>query len=159
MLKKSVIVIFLLLLTNPAFPDVPVSNSTVDTEIDCLAQTTYHESRGEPYTGKIAVAQVAMNRVKSGKFPNSICRVVNQRINGSCQFSWACHKRNLVRTSEAFIREKKLATAVYYGMMDDVAKGATHFHNRSIRPKWASKLTLTTRIGNHFFYKSTHING
>lgn len=153
MLKKYIICISLLLTGNVALPDIQASNATTEAEIDCLAQTTYHESRGEPYEGKVAVAQVALNRVRSGEFPDSICRVVKQRTRGTCQFSWVCQKKRIVRSSEEFLEEKRLATAVYYGMVEDVTKGATHFHNKSVNPSWARKFKLTARIGNHSFYR------
>ena len=44
-------------------------------------------------TGKIAVAFVTLNRVKSAKYPKTICNVVAQKgKNGVCQFSWVCSK-------------------------------------------------------------------
>ena len=125
----------------------------VDAEIDCLAQVTYHESRGEPDRGKIAVAQVALNRVKSGEYPDSVCAVVRQRSRNTCQFSWVCENKRVNKKSEDFRRERKLAAAVYHGKVDDVARGATHFHNRTVKPSWARKFKLTARIGNHFFYR------
>ena len=157
LIKKYVVCISLLLIGNVALPDIQAANPTTDAEIDCLAQTTYHESRGEPYKGKVAVAQVTINRMRSGEFPDSICRVVKQKIRGACQFSWVCQKKRIVRSSEEFLEEKRLASAVYYGMVEDVVKGATHFHNKSVRPSWANKFKLTARIGNHSFYKKvTH---
>ncbi|QXN67603.1 hypothetical protein [Klebsiella phage vB_Kpn_3] len=53
-------------------------------EIDCIAKNIYFESRGEGIKGMMAVAQVTKNRVNSGKFPDSYCKVVYQ----SNQFSW-----------------------------------------------------------------------
>ena len=50
----------------------------------CLAMAIYYEARGESEKGQIAVAQVIMNRVKSRKYPGSICNVVYQNA----------HKRN-----------------------------------------------------------------
>lgn len=152
MLKKSITCLVLLLMVPLAFSDSSI-DAAVDAEIDCLAQMTYHESRGEPYNGKVAVAQVALNRVRSGNFPDSICRVVKQKIRGLCQFSWVCKKPTLVRSSDEFVRGKQVATAVYYGLVEDVTKGATHFHNHSVRPSWARKFKLTARIGNHSFYR------
>ena len=47
-------------------------------EIYCLAANSYFEARGEPFDGKIAVAQVVINRVKSNKYPNSLCKVITE---------------------------------------------------------------------------------
>lgn len=44
-----------------------------------LAKTIYAESRGEPYTGQVAVGAVILNRVKSSQFPNTVAGVVYQK--------------------------------------------------------------------------------
>ena len=44
----------------------------------CLAEAVYFEARGEAVRGQIAVAQVVMNRVFSGYYPNTVCGVVFQ---------------------------------------------------------------------------------
>lgn len=108
-------------ITLPAFLAIlTVSNSVLgfDTEanfkeIYCLAANSYFEARGEPFDGKIAVAQVVMNRVKSSKYPNTICGVITEgpvreswktkkdltlpaeerkyyAVRDKCQFSWYC---------------------------------------------------------------------
>ena len=40
---------------------------------ECLAKNIYHEAGKEPFEGKVAVAQVTMNRAASGQFPEDIC--------------------------------------------------------------------------------------
>src|SRR6202007_2378317 len=47
----------------------------------CLADAVYFEARGEPLKGQQAVAQVVMNRVFSGYYPNDVCGVVYQNAN------------------------------------------------------------------------------
>lgn len=44
-----------------------------------LAKTIYAESRGEPYTGQVAVGAVILNRVRSSQFPNTVSGVVYQK--------------------------------------------------------------------------------
>ena len=58
----------------------------------CLAEAVYFESRGEAVRGQIAVAQVVMNRVFSGYYPNTVCGVVyqNEHRHLACQFTFAC---------------------------------------------------------------------
>src|SRR5262249_46943753 len=60
----------------------------------CLANAIYFESRGESVRGQIAVAQVVMNRVFSGYYPNDVCGVVYQDAHRrlSCQFTFACDR-------------------------------------------------------------------
>ncbi|MBQ9263350.1 MAG: spore cortex-lytic enzyme [Clostridia bacterium] len=49
-----------------------------DSEVYTLARLVHAEARGEPYVGKVAVAAVVLNRVKSASFPNTISGVVYQ---------------------------------------------------------------------------------
>ena len=83
--------------------DPPVEPVAVDAdELNCLAMNIYHEARGESETGRLAVANVTMNRVNHYKYPDTICGVVQQGIHYTnwkgnlmpkrhkCQFSWYC---------------------------------------------------------------------
>ena len=61
-------------------------------ELDCMASNIYFEASTQSRVGKIAVAQVTMNRVRSPEFPNSVCEVVyqgpkNPKNKKLCQFS------------------------------------------------------------------------
>jgi N-acetylmuramoyl-L-alanine amidase len=56
-------------------------------ELDLLARLIRAEAENQPYTAKVAVAAVVVNRVQSSVFPNTINEVINQRINGYYQFS------------------------------------------------------------------------
>ena len=57
----------------------------------CLAEAVYFEARGEAVRGQIAVAQVVMNRVFSGRYPTTVCAVVyqNKYHHMACQFTFA----------------------------------------------------------------------
>ena len=61
-------------------------------QLNCLTQNIYWEAASEPFEGKVAVAQVTLNRVESGKFANTVCGVVYQKNvfyeRVVCQFSW-----------------------------------------------------------------------
>jgi hypothetical protein len=48
-------------------------------QLDCLTRNIYWESATEPFEGKVAVAQVTINRVESGRFAPDICGVVYQK--------------------------------------------------------------------------------
>lgn len=50
-----------------------------DEHLRCLAGAVYFESQGEPLAGQLAVAQVIINRTKSGRFAPDVCGVVKQR--------------------------------------------------------------------------------
>ncbi|HEY0114628.1 MAG TPA: cell wall hydrolase, partial [Allosphingosinicella sp.] len=65
----------------PAAPRQPrrTASTAIDSELECLAKVVLHEAGNQSRTGQIAVAEVVMNRVRSPRFPNSICSVVLQR--------------------------------------------------------------------------------
>ncbi len=55
------------------------TNSSYNSQdVYLLAKCVYAESRGEPYTGQVAVAAVVLNRVRSSSFPNTIAGVIYQ---------------------------------------------------------------------------------
>ena len=61
-------------------PDV--SNITIaerERQLECLARNIYHEAGNEPFEGKVAVAQVTINRSESGMFPSDLCKVIYQK--------------------------------------------------------------------------------
>ena len=54
------------------------SNHNESEDLICLAENIYWEARNQSLEGKLAVAHVTINRVKSNKFPNNVCGVVKQ---------------------------------------------------------------------------------
>jgi spore germination cell wall hydrolase CwlJ-like protein len=122
----------------------------------CLAKALYFEARGESVKGQFAVAEVILNRVDSGKYPNSVCGVVNQGANrrNGCQFSYACDGRaDTIREKAAYARVAKVARVMLDGAPRTLTKGATHFHTTNIRPSWARRFPNTAKIGSHLFYR------
>jgi spore germination cell wall hydrolase CwlJ-like protein len=123
----------------------------------CLAEAVYFEARSESEGGQAAVAQVVLNRVKSGLYTSSICGVVyqNRHRYKACQFTFACEGKSLrIAESEAWSRAKRVASAVLEGKtyLEDVG-GATHYHANYVRPYWARRLKKMDVIGRHIFYK------
>jgi hypothetical protein len=135
-----------------------VSNE-FNSELQCLAENVYYEAASESFEGKLAVAQVTLNRANSGKFPNSVCGVVKQKnlVNGFfvCQFSWFCEPikkaiRNKYQWEESLIVAKKAITEpVAHDALYKV--NAMYYHNTTINPQWNRQ--KVTQIGNHIFYK------
>ncbi|GLH41387.1 hypothetical protein RS3R6_02990 [Pseudomonas atacamensis] len=113
----------------------------------CLALNIYHEARGEPLEGQIAVAMVTMNRANWDT--TEVCEVVYQRK----QFSWT-HRLSDPTPQEptAWAIAKRVAHRVIEGQHDDITDGATHFHTRAVRPAWRHSLQKTMTIGEHVFY-------
>jgi hypothetical protein len=123
----------------------------------CLTDAIYFEARGEPVRGQIAVAQVIMNRVFSGKYPNNVCGVVYQNANRrmACQFSFACDGiPDRINEPDAWDRAKQIASDTLDGKywLHDVGK-ATHYHARWVHPRWVREMQRLDRIGVHTFYR------
>ncbi len=125
----------------------------------CLSEALYFEARGETVKGQFAVAEVILNRVKSGRFPNSLCGVIKQGTGRKyqCQFTYTCDgRREVIAEPKAFERVSKVARAAMDGLTDDLTGGATHYHTVSVRPSWANVYKQTARIGVHVFYRHTY---
>ncbi|MEX3315895.1 cell wall hydrolase [Sulfitobacter sp. PS-8MA] len=127
-------------------------------EFRCLAEALYFEARGESVKGQFAVAEVIMNRVKSARFPGTLCGVINQGTGRKyqCQFTYTCdgHKE-VVNEPRAWARVAKVARAIIDGTAPKLTDGATHYHTTAVNPKWARVYTKTARIGDHLFYRHT----
>ena len=136
----------------------------MDNDYHCLASNIYWESRNQSLGGKMAVAQVVMNRVDNKRFPDTICGVVKQTKyypSGGidlhdCQFSWYCD--GLI--DEPLRNEKHIYEEVFYlavNMIEqdsiDITEGATHYHSNKVHPYWADSLQRMTQIDDHIFYK------
>lgn len=136
--------------------EITYSDLTKDArkQVDCLAENIYHEAGIETKDGKKAVALVTMNRIESGKFPSSICGVVKQKTEGTCQFSWFCMPVKLNRNSEQYKESMDIALYVYanYEKLKDITHGAIYYHADYVNPRWRG-VEKTTVIGRHIFYK------
>ena len=135
-----------------------VSIKTREKQLECLAINIYREAGYEPFEGKVAVAQVTMNRVASGKFGNDVCGVVYQKNvvmeKVVCQFSWACDQvhRNRPINKEAYNESYAVAKKVLLeDFRLDLLKDALYYHATYVNPRWP--LEKIGRIGQHIFYK------
>lgn len=140
----------------PRYADL-IDPDNLNKEQRCLAEAVYFEARSEPVEGQAAVAQVILNRVKSGLYPSSICGVVyqNRHRHLACQFTFACEGKSLrIRDTESWERATRVASAVLEGRtyLADVG-GATHYHANYVRPSWSRRLKKMDVIGRHIFYK------
>ena len=124
----------------------------------CLADAVYFEARGEPLRGQMAVAQVVMNRVFSGYYPNNVCGVVYQNANRhlACQFTFACEGRDLSRIDELDMWEqaKHIAKDALDGKIWLAEVGhATHYHAYWVHPSWVHEMKKMLKLGVHTFYR------
>ncbi len=122
---------------------------TGDDESECLARAVYWESRGEPLSGQLAVAEVVINRARSGRFAPTLCGVVRQ----PSQFSFV--RRGYIPQPPSASRDWATAVAIARIALDELADGgapqALFFHARRVRPGW--RLTRVATVGNHVFYR------
>jgi hypothetical protein len=123
----------------------------------CLANAVYFESRSEPVRGQIAVAQVVMNRVFSGYYPNDVCGVVYQNAHRhlACQFTFACDGiPDIVTDQESWERAARIARETLEGKLwlPEIAK-ATHYHASYVHPYWVRAMRKNAKIGLHNFYR------
>ncbi len=107
--------------------------------------------------GQIAVAQVVINRVFSGFYPEDVCGVVYQNAHRhlSCQFTFACDGiPDVVTEPDHWARAKRIAREALDGKLwvKEVAK-ATHYHASYVYPYWVRSMRKLSRIGLHSFYR------
>ena len=150
---KKLLLILSLLLT--------VSSAQAD-EMDCLVEALYHEARSEEIVPMIAVGNVIMERVRSERFPNTVCEVVHQGkywkyapILNQCQFSYWCDgKPEKFNDMEALYKSMEGASMVFQGIVLKQTMGATHYHASYVRPFWSlsSRFKLLEQVGTHLFY-------
>jgi hypothetical protein len=129
-----------------AAQDMPESASD---DLSCLAGAIYFESKGEPLSGQLAVADVIINRAASGRFPSSICSVVTQ----PGQFSFVRHGRiPAIDTGRAAYRTAMAVAQIALAKAwDDPAPAALYFHAKRVSPGWGR--TKVAAIGHHIFYR------
>jgi len=120
----------------------------------CLATTIYHEARGEPYDGQVAVAEVVLNRVADPRFPGNVCDVVREdKGSGArdCQFSFYCDGKS-DKPAEMLAWNIAISVAETAGRGEVLEHGALFYHAESVNPSWASRMTTVGQVGSHVFY-------
>ena len=127
-------------------------------QLDCLTKNIYWESAGEPFEGKVAVAQVTLNRAESGRFGKDICGVVYQRSTivekVICQFSWVCEAKSRIKPvyPKLYTESEEVAKKVLFeNFRLPSLNDAMYFHATHIKPGW--KKEKIAQIGGHVFYK------
>lgn len=130
----------------------PVSESgsgLEDQEYQILLKIVEAEAGGEDLTGRILVANVVMNRVRSDRFPNTITEVVYQRSGRGAQFSPVSDGRiDRVGISAETVEAVSRALGG-----EDVSAGALYFRSVNSRSGWFDhSLNRVLEYGNHIFY-------
>ena len=126
-------------------------------QLACLARNIYYEAGSEPFEGKVAVAQVTLNRMESGKFPDDVCQVIYQKNvfyeKVVCQFSWYCDREAMVRPIHKGNYDESMEAAkkvLLEGFRLPSIKDALFYHADYVNPGW--KKERVAKIGRHIFY-------
>lgn len=138
-------------------PVLNIKLSDLEKERRCLTEGIYFEARGESAVGQLAVAEVILNRVMSGRYPANICGVVFQGAKSNqCQFSFACNgDMKKPRDPVAWRKAQRLAHYVLAGKVRNTIVGsATFYHAAYVNPYWAPRMVEVVKIGQHIFYRS-----
>jgi hypothetical protein len=135
-----------------------ITTAMREKQLACLAKNIYYEAGNQPFEGKVAVAQVTINRTESGQYPSDICKTIYQKNivyeKVLCQFSWVCDRSIEVRNvnKDNFRESEEVAKKVLLeGFRLPSLKEAMYFHGDYINPGW--KREKVAKIGNHIFYK------
>jgi spore germination cell wall hydrolase CwlJ-like protein len=147
-------------LANTGYDVTQISAEDRIKQLNCLARNIYYEAGNEPFEGKVAVAQVTMNRMASKDYPNTVCGVVYEksRIMNKivCQFSWNCIPSKSIKPihPEVYKESEIVAKKV---LLENFRLPSLHdamfYHADYIHPGW--KRPKITKIGHHIFYKAS----
>ena len=119
------------------------SGKLSNSDLYLLSCCVYGEARGESYTGKVAVAAVILNRVKSSAFPNSISGVIYQAGAFTCvsdgQINMGTNDECTRAAQDAMNGWDPTGGAIYY------------FNPSTATSKWIWSRPQLVTIGKHIF--------
>ncbi len=124
-------------------------DSALDADAKCLATAVFYEARSESLAGQLAVANVVIERSRSGRFPSSLCGVITQRG----QFGFVRNGRlpSVPESSDQWDTAKAIAQIALNDGWQDPAEGSLYFHAARVQPSWGRE--MVTQIGHHIFYR------
>jgi spore germination cell wall hydrolase CwlJ-like protein len=134
----------------------------VERELECMTRNIYYEAATEPAEGKLAVAQITMNRVADPRFPNDVCAVVYQKNRWNdrtvCQFSWYCDgSMQRRRVVESLWLESRAAAkkVMFEGWRLPSLERSMFYHADYVNPGWRKDRII--QIGRHIFYQDRDV--
>ena len=116
----------------------------------CLARNIFFEAGVEPHEGKIAVAQVTYNRLKTGRWGSYICDVVYSKA----QFCWTLDRSKKWATpkGELWDRSLKAVSDFRNGVRVNDLSNSLYYHADYVDPYWKDPSKKVSKIGRHIFY-------
>jgi spore germination cell wall hydrolase CwlJ-like protein len=127
-----------------------------DKEFDCLARNIFYEAGIEDKAGKVAVAQVTLNRLRTGRWGDDLCKVVYAKA----QFSWTLDKKKRWAKPKGELWHESLNVAAEFVHKGKRVKGledSTYYHADYVNPYWNKHVVKVQQIGQHIFYKKVDI--
>ena len=118
-------------------------------EQNCLARNIYFEAGIEPYEGKLAVAQVTYNRLKTGRWGNTVCDVTKAKS----QFSWTLQKKRKSPMGILWEQSQEVAQDFINGVRLSEVGSSLHYHADYVNPHWNRNKIVVAQIGRHIFYE------
>ena len=118
-------------------------------DVDCLTKNIYYEAGVESRTGKYAVANVTVNRLKAGQWGDNVCKVVYAKK----QFSWTLQKKLPTPNKKLWEESKGIAVEVLHGTRVVGLQQSLYYHATYIKsPKWVEPAEHVLTVGQHKFY-------
>lgn len=122
---------------------------------ECIAIAVYHEARGEPLDGQLAVAEVIMNRAASGRYPAGWCQVVKQPWQFSFVNPRTGHMPAVRRDSAAWAYAQAITRIAVGNFADALPGDVLWYHADYVAPSWGRRLAKVEKIGAHIFYRAS----
>jgi hypothetical protein len=122
---------------------------------NCIAVAIYHEARGEPLDGQLAVAEVIMNRAASGRYPGSWCEVVKQPWQFSFVNPRSGHMPGVNKASASWAYAQALTRIAVNNLADALPADVLWYHADYVAPSWGRRLARVDKIGAHIFYRAS----
>jgi len=125
-------------------------SSWPNTPLECLAANIYHEARGEPLRGQLAVGVVTLNRVSDKRWPSTICGVVKDKH----QFSWYWDNKSDIPERKAAWRQSLSLAKRLLAKRPAIVPNAKYYWNPDKAPfrEWMRNLNHVASVGKHVFY-------
>lgn len=127
--------------------------AATDKDMFCLAKNIFHEAGVESFEGKVAVAQITLNRVDSKRWGKTICDVVYAKA----QFSWTLDKKKKFSKPKGKLWLDSVLAAkkvINEGHRIKGLESSGFYHTDYIQqPNWAASKTAVIKIGQHIFYQ------
>lgn len=130
--------------------------SVTDKEFECLARNIFYEAGIEERAGKVAVAQVTVNRLRTGRWGNDLCSVVYSKA----QFSWTLDRKKRWKQPKGPLWQESLQVAhdfVHKGKRVKGLEASTYYHADYVQPYWRNHVVKIQQVGQHIFYKKVDI--